>query len=166
MPHTAHLQPKAASGHITGSVTNADGAALTGIGVRVYQNQGGWWSWIASATTDGEGNYDAGNLAPGTYRIGFFDGSGAYLAEYYNDAPDVDSATDIAVTVGPTTGIDAVLSEGGHITGAIANSGGTALAGLSVTVYQNQYGYWSSVGSTTTDGSGGYDFGRPAYGHL
>ena len=80
------------------------------------------------------------------------------MTEYYNDASDIDIATDIAVTAETTTaGIDAVLAEGGHISGTVTNSAGAALANIAVQVYQNQGGGWYSAGSATTDGTGQYD---------
>ena len=152
-------------GHIAGTVTNSSGASLWNISVVAYQNQNGYWSSIGSTTTDGSGRYDIDGLATNTYRLRFYDGSGTYLTEYYDDASDVDSATDVAVTAAATTsGIDASLAEGGHIAGAVTNASGVALAGIAVEVSQNQGGWWSRFGSTTTDGSGRYDIGGLATG--
>ena len=45
---------------------------------------------------------------------------GSYLGEYYDDAASVQTATDVPVTVGSTTGsIDAALANAGHITGTV-----------------------------------------------
>ena len=118
----------AAAGHVTGKVSNAGGSGLADIGVTVYQ----WsdinddWDWVSDATTASDGSYDLGGLASGNCRLMFEDwAAGAYLAEYYNDKADLDAADDVSVTAGSTTtGIDAVLSPAGRITGTVTIGGG------------------------------------------
>ena len=80
------------------------------------------------------GDYNLGGLKAGTYRIGFRDdSSGNYLEEFWNDQPDVESATDIVVGAGDTVGgKDAVLAPAAHITGRLTNAAGTPLQNISV----------------------------------
>ncbi|NCF68959.1 MAG: hypothetical protein GWP61_23605 [Chloroflexi bacterium] len=102
-----------ADGSITGIVTDGT-KPLNGILVEVYRWTGSGYDWSNLTTTDASGNYDVGNLSSGIYRVQFSDMAGVYFPEYYDNAPDLDSATDISVTTGSvTSGIDAVLAEGG-----------------------------------------------------
>ena len=158
------------AGHVTGTVTNAGGVGLAGIGVTVYQWSDVYdeWDYVSDATTTGDGSYDLGGLASGSYRLRFEDwAAGVYLAEYYNDKADLDAADDVSVTAGSTTtGIDAVLAAGGHITGSVTNAGHAGLAGIQVTVYQwsDDFEYWRYVGDAYTTDDGGYDVGGLASG--
>lgn len=104
----------ATASRIEGTVTAAQGGLpLEYIDVEVYQWDpvGEDWSYVSYGYTDENGNYRAGWLSAGTYRIGFFDYSyGLYETEYYDNSPDLSSATDITITTGQTvTGVDAAL---------------------------------------------------------
>ena len=109
-------------------------------------------------------------LTTGAYRVGFYDESGAYLREYYDNAASVQTATDVPVTVGSTTGsIDAALADAGHITGTVtAAGGGGPIDNLWVLVYQQvDEGSgltWDVVGGTSTRYDGTYDVGGLATG--
>ncbi len=99
-------------GHIAGTVTASDGSRLPGISVEVYRQNGSTWYGAGWAQTGSSGEYDVSGLAGGTYRVGFFTSDGMYAQEYYNDASDLDSATDVSVTAGNTTSnIDAQLDD-------------------------------------------------------
>ncbi len=147
----------AVGGHITGTViADAGGAPLEGICVSAYD-----------PTTDGEGygstgpdgTYDIGRLPTGSYRVRFSDCSGGgHAAEYFDDTYSYEAATLVAVTVGQTTsGIDAGLAAGGHITGTVtADAGGAPLADICVYVEDPDTGAYDS-GSTGPDGT--YDIG-------
>ncbi len=105
----------ATASKITGTVTGPDGSTpLQGIGADAFQWNAGesYWQWMGWAQTDAEGNYAIGGLAAGTYRVEFGDWyNGDYLSEVYDNAPDLDSGTDIVVPAATTvTGIDASLA--------------------------------------------------------
>ncbi|MGB0384201.1 MAG: carboxypeptidase regulatory-like domain-containing protein [Ardenticatenaceae bacterium] len=151
-------------GHITGTVTDENGNPLANVGVEVYQYNQMYDYWLAVnyAVTDANGQYDVARLRTGSARVGFFDWEGGHLPEFYDNAPDLDSATDISVTIGEmTTGIDAQLADGAHITGTVTDQNGNPLAEVTVQVYQQDqmHGYWYPINHTVTDANGQYDAG-------
>lgn len=107
------LSLSADPGHITGMVTaESDGSRLPGITVDVYrQNEtADAWGLAATAVTDSNGRFDVDTLFPDIYRVKFSDESGAYLAEYFDDASDPTAAKNVTVLAGKTTfEIDAAL---------------------------------------------------------
>ncbi len=106
----------ALAGHITGRVTDADGVGLEGISVQAHRADGTGDDWSSAeddfVLTDAEGNYDiGGGLPEGDYRVEFSDDSGAYISEWFDNKPELESADDVAVTAGGTTsGVDAELA--------------------------------------------------------
>ena len=148
-------------GHIIGIITNQEGDPLPNMAVKLYQYDetvDDWYS-INDVQTDASGRYDIAGLTSGIYRVGFSDSEGRYLPEYYNNASDLEEATDIAVTESETTaGIDAQLAEGGHITGRVTASDGSALPSVSIRVYRlDGNGEWVSAGYDYSDFDGSYD---------
>ena len=121
------------NGHITGKVTDINGQPVTNIYVEVSQWQEWGWGGVSKAMTQADGQYDVAHLSTGTYRLGFYDWSGQYMAIYYKNATDVASATDVQVTTGQTaSGIDVVMSTGGTISGHVTNSKGEPLMKVEV----------------------------------
>ena len=88
-----------------------------------------------------------GGLPTGTYRLRFRDYSAAgYLDRVLRQRRHGEPATDVAVTAGATTsGKDAQLALGGHITGTVTGTGGTPLEGVDVTAYRNDGDGWDYV---------------------
>ena len=156
----------AAEGHVTGTVTNAGGVGLAGISVNAHRaNASGTWDYVNGTSTAAGGAYDIGGLPTGTYRIRFYDNSGAYVGQCYDNKAMLSWADNVAVTAGATTpGINAVLAAGGHITGTVTNAAGAALAGITVVCNQpDGSGRWWGW-STDTDANGAYDFGAVSSG--
>ncbi|TGN99956.1 hypothetical protein PN36_29875, partial [Candidatus Thiomargarita nelsonii] len=148
------------AGNITGTVTDTAGNPLMGINVAAYHQDGSNWVWINANSTDSAGNYDIGDLNAGTYRLRFRDNSGTYAVEYYNDVPNIDSGTDITVTLGtPTTGIDAQLVLAAHITGTVTDTAGNPLMGIEVSAYRWNGTNWVWLNFVSTDADGNYDVG-------
>jgi hypothetical protein len=165
--------------HITGTVTGPDGTTpLEGISVTAYYWSDGeigsstpiiGWVSMGSGATDTNGYYNIGGLRAGTYHVKYQDNDGVYAPEFYDDAPDHDSAADIAVASSTTlNGIDASLGEASHITGTVTGPDGTTpLAGIEVTAYRwsegavDSYGNvnWEELESASTDVGGNYDIG-------
>ena len=106
------------TGRITGMVTGPDGTTpLKDVEVIAWHHTGSGWDWIAAAMTNASGAYVVEDLPAGTYRILFEDATETYLTECYDDAPNIESASDIVVTNGATTsGIDASLAYRGSPT--------------------------------------------------
>jgi len=96
-------------GALAGQVTASGNGPLQGISVEAYQFNNNWWDLVDSTSTDGAGNYRL-NLGEGIYRVHFFDPSGTYLGEYYNDTPLFENAASVTVYADTTTpNINAVL---------------------------------------------------------
>ena len=149
-------------GNITGTVTNAGAAGLAGIYVDAYRSNGsGGWDWAANTATTSGGGYDLGGLSAGTYRVKFNDGSGAYALQYYNHKVTAKSADGVSVTAGATTsGINAVLTTAGHVTGTVKNESSVGLVGIYVDASRSDgSGGWELVRVATTTSGGAYDLG-------
>ncbi len=119
-------------GAVSGTVT-ADGSPLTGICVTLYRSNGDFGG--DGGCTDADGNYTSAQVAPGTYKVGFYDPNNAYASEYYNDKPDVASADTVEVVAGDTTGgIDASLAaqSGGDLSGTVRDTLGNEQYGAYV----------------------------------
>jgi len=126
--------------------------------VQVYDSAG---ERVAYGRTNLAGSYVTSPALPtGTYRIGFFprsDNPGRYLDEYYNDKTALALSDPINVTAPDgITGIDAVLAQGGAISGRVTAADiGTGLSNVSVLVYNAAgepfaYGYTDASGAYTT----------------
>jgi hypothetical protein len=142
------------TGNISGKVTDGIGNELENIHVKIYDQNS---SHVNGAWTDSSGNYTADCLNEGNYRI-FFDTSQTeyYFSEWYNDKDSFNTADSVPVTAeSTTTGIDAVLEEGGGIKGKITNISGIGIKNVCVIVYLPSGG--SYVAYKYTDSSGGYE---------
>lgn len=88
--------------HITGRLTKAGGGSA-GPDIPITVNRpvvsGGvrHWETVGLADTIVGGYYDVTGFGSGTYRLGFAEGDGSYVREYWNDAADLDTADDITV---------------------------------------------------------------------
>ena len=106
------------NGSITGQVTDTNGKSLNGIGVGAYIEKDGNWEFVGNEygyydTTNQDGNYTITGLKAGSYKIEFSNWD--YVAEYYNDKPDLASADQIIVNEAQaTTNINAQLAKVGE----------------------------------------------------
>lgn len=103
---------------IEGTVTGPDGVTpVYNIEVSANYFDGNSWVWAGGNFTDENGHYIIGNLAANTYRLDYYDYSGLYVYEIYNNAPDFASGTDVVVPAGTlVSGIDVSLaSTGGEL---------------------------------------------------
>lgn len=111
-----------APGSISGTVTDDAGTPLAGIDVSVYQGQFGE-QVVRILSTDAAGNYRAGVLPPGNYRVGFRDPQRHFALEFNDNAITLASAADIPISGNNVTGINGRLSPGGSISGTVALTG-------------------------------------------
>jgi len=150
---------------ISGMVTDSDGVPLEGISVsiRQYDEYDNWWNWLSDATTNSNGEYFLSGFGGGAYRVGFYDMSGSYVPEYYDNALTVELAQDIVVLESEeVTDIDASLVTASRITGVVTGPDGvTPLAGIQVMAFEDRDndGWWDYVTSETTDENGEYSIG-------
>ena len=158
----------AVGGHVTGTVTNAGDVGLGGINVSAYRDNGSdpdWpWEWVSNTQTNLYGTYDLGGLPTGDYRIEFYDNSGNYVREYYDNQATIDAGADVHVNAPDATpGIDAVLAPAGHVTGKVTDASTTGLGGISVYAHRNNGSVadwpWEDVSGTQTNPDGTYDLG-------
>ena len=107
---------------------------------------GGQRSFFGAATTRADGTFRMSSLATGKYRIFFSSGCGSaspYLAQAVRKP--------VAVTDGKTTtGVTAVLTLGGTITGTVKDSNGKPLAGMCAQAESDRNFYGVSTQSNGT----------------
>ncbi|WP_141007124.1 carboxypeptidase regulatory-like domain-containing protein [Nocardioides humi] len=144
-------------GSITGTVTGADGQALSGVGVTAYR-LGSNQSWTTERWTvsDDSGEYTVSGLRAGTYRLEFQPVDGVHYAAYFGGTTDLYQSTTLAVVVGEATAADQQLALGGSISGTVTDDEGTPLGGVDVYAYPIASG--TSRG-TSTDAEGRYSIG-------
>ena len=133
--------------HIKGKVTGSGGTPLANIQVGANSSDYG-----GSATTALDGTYSV-HVAAGSYTVSFYDNSGTYLNGYYSSGGftiSQGSATPVAVTTSDVTDISVQLGTGHSIKGTVTGTGGTALSGVEVDVYSNDYYGWTLTGSDGT----------------
>ena len=111
------------SGSIAGVVTDDNGNPLAGISVAAWVNgrpatnaAGGAYG---KATTASDGSYVIHNLPAGDFIVRAF--AQGFIAEYYDNANDIATATLVPVAGQPVTGIDFSLGHGGSISGLVIN---------------------------------------------
>jgi hypothetical protein len=135
-------------GTVTGSVTNATGARLSGICVALLapaavepNDQNLFVPFNALALPDlgvqaqtRNGSYAARNLAPGHYYVTFSPCNGTvYAPQWFAGQSAFADGSLISVGAGnTTTGVDAVLPRTGSITGMVASAAGHRLNGICV----------------------------------
>ncbi len=161
---TAPAAQAASTGSIAGVVADVGGNPLAGIDVTAYQSDGsGSWHYAGQVATASDGSYLISGLSAGAYRIEFNDPNGIYPSGYYDNVSPLafDSATSIDVTAGATTsGVDATLTPGGHITGTVTDSHHVGVANFEVMVFDAA----TNVSVAWTDSAGNYDLGGLATG--
>ena len=138
--------------HIAGTVTAAGGGALENIEVTIARWRDDWGDWdqFTGGQTDAEGHYDVGGLAAGSYRVRFWDGSGAYAGEWFENAPDAWSGQDVAVTAGGTTHVDAALEQACVIEGHVTDGSANPLSGIEAILYYREAGAASGRSTSST----------------
>jgi len=160
----------AVGGHITGRVTSdgVNGIANVTVGAGPFDVDSEFYEHIAWAQTDENGYYDLAGMPAGTFRVQFWDDSGNWLTEYYDDVQDWHDATDVTLDVGGTAAdINAVLQPALHIRGTITGAGGAGpLESIQVMPLEWQDdgeggGWWNQRWdlSVWTGADGTYDIG-------
>ena len=148
------------AGRLAGRVSNEAGEWLSGVWVTAYRPDGdGGWDYAADTSTDRYGRYSIRGLRASDYRIGFDPNwRSDYAPEFWDDARTVFGADDVSLAAGQTvTGLDAVLSRGGEITGTVTEEGGGTLQGIGVVAYASDaQGNWHYHRDTSTDATGQY----------
>ena len=136
-------------GGISGTVSDSS-SGLAGAKVRVYEASGSE-GLIGSATTASDGTYAVSGLEPGEYKVQF--SASGYTTTFYNGKSSLGEATKVPVSAGATaSGIDATMAPtAGAISGTV-QSGGSGLAGATVSVYDGG-GTVAKTATTASDGT-------------
>jgi uncharacterized repeat protein (TIGR02543 family) len=143
-----------ATSFLKGNVTNSVGTAVEDVWVMVYSSAG---SYLTNNYTDSSGDYVMGDLSTGDYKVRFDTrmASGMLAVEWYNDKDSLGAADLVSVAAGSTTsGIDAVLAEGGGIEGRVTNSAGAGILSVIAYAYTTTGGF---VSYDYTDSNGYYE---------
>jgi 5-hydroxyisourate hydrolase-like protein (transthyretin family) len=171
----------APAGHISGVVTDEQtGEPLAGVGVEVYSSSMSGYH-IAYAEADRLGRYEVKSLAPGSYKLRFYDTNDCYDNEWFDDAWDFQDAADVTVEGGDTALADASLWQrwdAAMVSGVVTDrANGKPLQGVMVHVEQvgpvepsdgpfggmrslaNTYSTYHSGYSTYTQADGSYRIG-------
>ena len=119
-------------GAIFGRVTDSEGTGIPNVQA-IIVTQGN--AWAAQTTTDANGYYFADGLATGNYKVRFDGKNLDYRITWYNGKGDFSSADTVAVTSpNETGGINAVLEQGGAISGRVTDTSGNGLQNIWVTL--------------------------------
>ncbi len=122
-------------GTITGTVTQSDGAKLNNVCVSAVSPslENIYFPFNIQSTVNGQ--YTIRNLEPGSYAVNFgCFGQNHYLAsQWFRDQPAISTADYVSALVGRiTSGVSAVLRQGGAITGVVTSAAGAKLRGICV----------------------------------
>lgn len=143
----AALEPGAV---LIGRVTTPDGTPIKSVNTYVSSQDADFGDYFY---TDATGVYTATGLSSGSYRV-FFRRDG-FISEVYNDKPDFQAADIVTVTAPITvSGIDAVLTPGGAVTGVITDAtNGAPVKGVFVEVLDQE---GQRVETAFSDATGAY----------
>lgn len=146
------------AGSISGLVTADDsGLPVPYLWITAYSWTCEGWQAVGWAGTAENGAYTLGGLPPGAYRLGFQDQREVYATEFYNNAPGVEAASAITLTIGEQlVGYDVALARAASIAGRVTGPDGeTPLADIEVEAYYWANDHWAAAGSdfTATDGT-------------
>ena len=141
------------TGFVSGTVTDEQGEPLSNIYIDFYSlDEDGFPSGEGfGGTTNDLGRYHVPFVTPGDYVIGFTDLSGTYVNEYYDDHLNIFDGDLVHVSAGAdTTGIDAELALGGHLSGTVTDSEGNGLGDIEIELGILLDGDWASFGEEYT----------------
>ncbi|MFL6088824.1 MAG: carboxypeptidase regulatory-like domain-containing protein [Aeromicrobium sp.] len=162
----------AGNGHITGTATRTGGFPLENADVALYAFDGVAFNEVLHTNTRSDGTYDLTPVSAGNYRLGFSESG--YLGEYYDNKPDLASATSVTVSANGTVSgknaelaVDSANPSGGFIGGVVTKAGGTPLAGVDVCLLRSSDSFSEfSCQNHQTGADGKYGFGDLAAGQY
>lgn len=156
-------------GTISGQVFDSTGAPVADIAVAalrlVSDGQGNrYWSEVSGAVTDAIGDYTLPGVDVGVYRVVFRDYQSPrrYATLYYANVSDIQFAQDVVVAANAqVTGINAQLSIGSQLSGAVTNMAGEPVVDANVTLFRAQDDgmgniYWDYYSNSMTQSDGSY----------
>lgn len=114
----------AGTASLSGTVIAEGGGAVSGASVSLYVSRSWGWSYVESTQTDSTGAYGFDALDAGSYTLEFAPGQGQnLLPEWWNDKPNRDAATAVALADGQSIGgLAATLTAGATISGTVSST--------------------------------------------
>jgi len=173
-PHTCETLGEASprangGGSISGNVTDTSAAGIVGVGVTAYgeTNIDCW-----GAITGENGDYQITGLPDDTFHIYFWGGNwhynDGYSSSWYDGKSSMDSADTVTITGSESvTGVDAMLSAEGSISGTVKDASGVGIENATVMVVDESgeatvgftFGDIIPPASRTLVESGEYEYG-------
>ena len=142
----AELAPPAT---ISGTVTMEGGDPATGGCVGVFVD---WGTPVASDCVDGSGTYTITDIPPGVdYLIGF-KGFDSAADEWYADSTSNEEAARVSLAPGGSLTIDAVLGQGGYISGTVTVDGGGAVGDGNIHFFDENRRHITGIGFHLSSG--------------
>jgi hypothetical protein len=139
-------------GSIAGRITDGTGQGIPNVYVNIYDTN---YNNVSSASTDEDGNYTAGGLPSGGYKVYFSDGANHYVSEWYDNKKDFCEANLVLVAAPASTSINAVLDRAGSITGKVTDSNQQGIADVFVGIAADEETF-NPITTTYTDFDGSY----------
>lgn len=144
-------------------VTDAQNQPISDLSITLYRHDptgSGEWYYTYIYPERVQDAYVLG-VSPGRYRVQFEDGRepDRYVGEFYANATDLSTATDITITEESTVTITAVLADKARIDGRVTDRTGNALANIEISAWRPQTFPdmpWGQVANTVTDQQGRY----------
>ncbi len=139
------------SGSIAGTVSDASGSGIYGVGVNAYTSDNIW-----GTITDESGAYTITDLPAGDYTVHFWGGNTDYNSGFsscWYNATDSRAAADTVSVSGDesVTGIDATLARAASISGRVKDGSGTGIAGIKIKAFDARNTV--TWGATDSDGT-------------
>jgi hypothetical protein len=143
-------------GSISGRVTDSQDQGISSVDVSIYDSSSysRYGAVIERSNTDTDGKYTVRGVPVGTYKVQFntyiknFDSDSNYANAWYSGERSFADAEVVKVTAPDaiTFGVDAILTDGGSVSGTVSDKSGQGIAGIFVYAYADSssplgYGY-------------------------
>ncbi|XCN71205.1 MAG: carboxypeptidase-like regulatory domain-containing protein [Candidatus Electrothrix aestuarii] len=154
-------------GSISGRVTDSEGQGISSVDVSVYDSSSysRYGAIVERSGTDTEGNYMVRGVPTGPHKVQFntyiknFDNDNNYANAWYSGGRSFADADIVQVTAPDTvtSGVDAVLTDGGSVSGTVTDKFGHGIADIFVYAYADGssplgYGFTDLDGKYTIPG--------------
>lgn len=148
---------------ILGNVQDLSSSPIANVPVHIVTDN---FDFVKSTNTDANGDYELSHLPIGDYFV-FFEGSALGLVDLWNGNSTTPTFTVTVDASGNTTGIDAVLYQGGSISGNVTDANGGTIAQGEVAVLVLENIGDNPIAFTFPDANGDYTLsGLPANDYL
>lgn len=142
---------------IVGTVLTSGDQPLSGIQVRLMAQLSNEWVDTRITTTDWDGRYYLGNLAPGLYTIAFLDSTARYQSTYYGNVATLEQAKVIEVAVGEErVALKTILTPFAQIAGTVLIQNVTPPFYAELTLLQENGSDWQQLAYARSDALSGH----------